>query len=925
MTPFLSPEATPLGEIYQFRVVGEGKDLYELRGALEWDIARILKQVPGVADVVTFGGYLKEYVVEVDPGRLQQYGVTLGDITTALSESNVNVGGGFVTQGDQELTVRAIGAMQSPDDIKQVVLRSARGTPLTVGDVATRVVQGHTQRRGTVGYNLEKESVEGFVLLRRGENPSIVLDALHAKVDELNDHILTGMKIVPFYDRTNLVEHTLDTVHENLLHGFLLILGVLWLFVRSITASLVVATVIPLALLAAFIGLYMVGLPANLISLGAIDFGIIVDGAVILAESVLHRVQTTPPASRRMLIGQVIDAATDVARPTFYAMAIIIAALIPVFTLERVEGRIFGPLAFTYSFALLGALVFSLTVVPAMLAMFLPIKKGEKGAPAVTPGEAATGGHHAAEDHEPRFIRAARNGYRHSLRFLRRRWPVAGLLGGALIATTVFAVSNLGSEFLPELDEGDLVVFVEMPPSISLEHGQDLLLEVRRRILRSPEVLEVLSEQGRPEDGTDNGAINMSETFVHLRPRGEWRPGLTKEGLTDELRANLADFQGVNFNFSQPIKDNIEEAISGVRGKVVLKVYGPDLDAARSTLEKAKEALQPIAGIKDLDLYRDSVVPQMQIALDRRALARAGIGVATAQETVETALAGKVVTEMWEQERPVPVRVRFTATGRGDEKSVRKLEVPAPNGAQMPLEELADIRIASGVAGINREDNSRFLALKFNIEGRDMGTVVAESIAAVEAAVKPPEGHYFKWGGEFENQQRAMARLQVIVPVALIIVLGLLYGALGSARSALIVLLSAPVAASGGAVALLVAGVPLSVSAAIGFIALMGQTSLSGLLVLSAIEVRRRAGEALATALIEGPADRLRAVVIAGILAILGLLPMVLSTGVGSETQRPFALVIVGGMVSTLLVALFLLPVVYAFVTPKVLKTKEEL
>ncbi|HEX3483323.1 MAG TPA: CusA/CzcA family heavy metal efflux RND transporter [Kofleriaceae bacterium] len=900
----LAPEYTPLGEIYQYRLTSDRHSLHELRSEQEWVLATQFRQVPGVADVVGFGGFLPELHVEVDPARLLAYGLTLPDVRTALARSNVNVGGGFLRHGDQEMVVRGVGYLGSASDIQNIVLTSKAGTPVTVGDVA-RVLLSNVPRRGAAGLDGTREIIEGFVLLRRGENPSLVLDGVHAKVAELNAKILPrGMRIEPFYDRTTLVEHTLGTVHHNLLFGGLLILGVVWLFLRTIRGSLIVASVIPIALLAAFIGLRAIHLPANLISMGAIDFGILVDGAVILVENVIHIARERRPSSRRDMLGIVGHAAFDVSRPTFYSMAIIIAALIPVFTLQRVEGRIFRPLALTYTFALVGALVLALTLVPALCAA------------ALGPRDAAA--------RDPRSIEWLRAGYRRAIRaILARRWIALAIAAGLVVGGALGA-RRLGLEFLPELDEGDLVIFVEMPPSVALARGSDILLDVRRRLLAFPEVAATLSEQGHPEDGTDDEGVNMSETFVRLKPEDQWRHGLTRDALVEQMRASLTQIPGVQYNFSQPIKDNVEEAVSGVRGKVVLKIFGNDLEKMRSSLEAARAALAGVPGIVDLDLYRDSMVPQLQIVLDRAALARAGIAVEDAQDVVETALAGKVATSMWKDDRLVPVRVGLPAPERSDPERIAALMVPTADGGRVPLREVARLGIAQGRATINHEANSRFMALKFNVEGRDVGSVVAEAQALVGgpgSKVLPPDGHYFVWGGEFENQQRAMARLRIVVPVALLIVLVLLYSALGSARSALAVIATAPFALTGGVFALLIAGIPLSVSAAVGFIALLGQVSLAGLLVVSAVETRRTAGAALGDALVDGPVARFRALTMAALLAILGLTPMAVSHAVGSETQRPFAVVIIGGMVTTLLVALTVLPVVHQLFTRKRLGT----
>jgi cobalt-zinc-cadmium resistance protein CzcA len=655
-----------------------------------------------------------------------------------------------------------------------------------------------------------------------------------------------------------------------------------------------VAAIIPLALLTAFIGLQLIHLPANLISMGAVDFGILVDGAVVLVENTLHEARRQKPGRRRELLQLIVRSAVDVATPTFFAMAIIIAALIPVFTLQRVEGRIFRPLALTYSFALLGALLFALTVVPALCALVL------------RPSDAEVG--------EPKLLVRMRDRYTRMLSWLsgRRLVVLAGVV--ALLLITGLVATRLGREFLPELDEGDIVIFVEMPPSIALDRGRQVLQEVRTRLLAFPEVLETLSEQGRPEDGTDDEGVNMSETFVRVAPRDKWRRGWTKDRLYEAMRESLTQIPGVSFNFSGPIKDNVEEAVSGVRGQVVLKIFGTDLDVMKGTLEQCVTALGKVAGIVDLGLYRDASVPQLQIVLDRGSLARAGINVNAAQDVVQTALGGSVATTYWENERPVPVRLIFPVAEREDEARIGNILVPSASGGHVPLREVARIEKAIGKAAITREANSRVLALKFNVEHRDLGSVVTDGIAAVQRDVQVPEGNYLVWGGEFENQKRALARLAVIVPFSFLVVFVLLFMALGSVGSACSVLLVTPLAMSGGVLGLAATHIPLSVSAAVGFIALLGQVCLASLLVVSAVEQRRRSGEELLPALVAGAASRFRTVLMTALLAILGLMPAALSSGVGSETQRPFAVVIITGLITAVAVTLFVLPFVYSLI-----------
>ncbi|MEK7947770.1 CusA/CzcA family heavy metal efflux RND transporter [Pigmentiphaga sp. YJ18] len=907
VTPEMAPDNTPLGKIFYYRLNSDRHTLAQLRSEQEWTVARVLKQIQGVADVVSMGGFVKEFHIEVDPAKLMAHNLTLDQVVEAVSKSNQNVGGGLLRRGEQSLIIRGIGLLRTPRDIETIVLDVHNNTPVRVKDVA-RVVQSYTPRQGSVGMNDEDDIVEGIVLLKRDENPSKVLDQVHAKVDEINTHMLpAGMRIEPSYDRSHLVGHTLQTVYHNLLFGATLIVGVLWLFLRSLRGSLIVAVVIPLSLLVAFIGLHFLGMPANLISMGAIDFGIIVDGAVVLTEAIIHKARLRKPSSRRDMFELIIEAAMSVAKPTLFAMAIVIAALIPVFSLESIEGRIFRPLAMTYTFALIGALVFALTLVPALCALLLRPKDVVAPEPAVFLRM-----HHAYSRWISRVLESGRN----------RRNVFAGATVALLLG--LYAGSHLGTEFLPELDEGDAYVLVQMPPSISLEKGQELLRTIRTRLKEVPEAISVTSEQGRPEDGTDNETINVAKVLVRLKERAQWRKGLTKDELVAQMRQSLADIPGVQFNFAQPIRDSVEESTSGARGHVVLKVFGTEIETMRGILQQTKEVVSHIDGVVDLDLYRDAPAPQLHIEFNRDALARYGISMEVADTAVETALAGKVVTTAWEGERSVPVRVRLPYVDRMDEARIREIQVSAPDGTYVPLHALASISFKVGNSSIFREGNARYMALKFNVQGRDMGSVVKDAIAAFKKDVKMPEGYIAQWGGQWENQQRASARLKVVVPLSLLVVFVLLFSALGSARSASIILLTAPFAMIGGIIALHLTGIDLSISAAIGFIALLGQVALAGLLVLSAVENLRREGVALIPALIEGAAERMRSILMVALLGLIGLLPMALSTGVGSETQRPFASVVVGGMAVLPLVALFVLPVLYAWLGPRRMLTAEE-
>ena len=908
VTPEMAPDYTPLGKIFYYRLQSDRHTLAQLRTEQEWHVVRVLKQVQGVADVVSIGGFVKEFHVEVDPEKLYSLGLSLDDVSNALTKSNRNVGGGLMRRGEQSLIIRGIGLLRTPQEIQEVVVAMRGGAPVTIGDVA-RVVQAHTPRQSSVGMDEHDDVVQGIVLLKRGENPSVVLDNIHAKVEELaNGGLPEGMTMVTNYDRSDLVGHTLKTVQHNLLFGATLIVAVLWLFLRSLRGSLIVATVIPLSLLVAFIGLHWLGMPANLISMGAIDFGIMVDGAVVLAENIIRNARLRKPQTANDMRHIIVDSAVAVAKPTLFAMAIVIAALIPVFSLQSIEGRIFRPLAMTYSFALLGALVFAMGLVPALCAIFLRPKDVLVEEPKVFDHM-----HHGYQSWISRILNGAGRRMATLLVFI-----VVMVIAGV-------SVKWLGTEFLPELDEGDAYVLVQMPASVSLQKGQEVLRDVRLRLKVFPEVISVTTEQGRPESGTDNETINLAKALVRLKPHDAWRKGLTKPELIEQMRATLGEIPGISFNFAQPIRDSVEESTSGARGQVVLKLFGPDISTLRGILEKTVSLTKNIPGVVDLGLYRDAPAPQVHVEFDRQSLARQGIAMETAQKTLEMALAGNIATTLWEGEYPVPVRVRLPYVDRMDEERIRNIAIPLPNGGSVPLHSVGAVSIKIGNSSIFREGNARYMALKFNVEGRDIGSVVKDTLATFKENVKLPEGYQALWGGEWENQQRAAARLKVVVPLSLLIVYALLFSALGHARSAAVILLCAPFAMVGGIAALHLTGIELSISAAIGFIALLGQVALAGLLVISSVEELRRQGMPMMQALVEGAAERMRSILLVALLALLGLLPMALSTGVGSETQRPFASVIVGGMVLLPLVALVLLPVLYALMGPKNMLTQEEI
>jgi cobalt-zinc-cadmium resistance protein CzcA len=895
--PSLGPMATPIGEVYRYTLEGNATDPMALRTLQDWTVRPQLLRVPGVADVVSYGGLQREIHVVPDPTKMAALGVGLSDIFEALKKGSDNATGGYVERGAETFVIRSLGIFRNLTDIESVRIAHHDGVPVTVRDVA-RVSVGYAPRQGVVTRNTNEDAVEGIVLMRRGENPSVVLAALRERVDALNTHILPkGVHLSPFYDRTDLVGTTLATVFHNIAEGAGLVVLVLFAFMLSVRAALIVAAVIPLSLGASFLYLHWRGMSANLLSIGAVDFGIIVDGAVILVEHVFHGVsqESAAIAAGKRAVGKVVlESARAVARPTLFSLLIIIAAYLPIFALQRVEGRIFAPMAHTVVSALVGALAMSFTLVPVLCAMALRKPKPHRESPLLV---------FASRIYEP-ILRAA---MRHSVAVV--------VLAVGLLAGSVVLLGKVGSEFLPELNEGALYVTFTLPSNTSLTEGRKLTPLLKSIVARTPEVTEQLTQLGRPEDGTDPTLPNNLELFVKLKPMAEWRPGIRSiEDLAAELDRNLDEVPGIESNISQPIRDNVNENIAGQFGEVALKIYGEDLELLQEAARKAKAALEGVPGITDLGIVKSGEMPQMAIDLDRAALARYDLDLGDVQDYIETAMGGHVASEMWEGERRTEVTVRLPQASREDIPAIRRIPVPLKDGTLIPLSGVADVRMGSGRAVITREDGRRYVGLRMNVRNRDLGSFVEEARASVAAAVSLPAGYDVRWGGEFENQQRAMARLRLVVPLSLVITFLLLFSAFGNVWDCLVVLLNVPFAFIGGILALAVAGMPLSVSAAVGFIALLGQSVLNGVLVLTAIQRRREGGEALADAVMGGARDRLRAVLMTGLLASLGLLPAALSHAIGSETQRPLAAVVVGGTVSAFALTLILMPVTYSWV-----------
>ena len=895
--PRLAPMSTAIGEIYRYRVRGDGRDLNELRAIQDWVIERQLRLIPGVAEVVALGGYIKQYEVNPDLAKLKYYNISLQQLFTALERASTNAGGGYVEQGTQQFLIRGIGLLRSADEILNVVVAERNGTPVLVRNIATLSV-GSVPRQGVIGQDEDPDVVTATVLMRRGESPAEVLAAVKEKVALLNETILPkGVEIIPYYDRTWLLDKTLKTVFTNLTEGALLVILILLVFLGNLRAALIVALVIPLSLLGTFLGLTFLGIPANLLSLGAMDFGIIVDGAVIVVENVFRRLSEATEfhddkVDRRedtTRLQVILDATVEVGRPTLFSMLIIIAAHIPIFTLTRHEGRIFAPMAYSVTSALVASLIVSLTLVPLLCWLLLRKK---------------------LPSHDNKVVELAKRGYEPVLRWAlgHKKTVVAAAL--AALAVSIAAVPKLGTEFLPEINEGSLWLNVPLDPSISITEASVQMKRIRDTIADIPEIRSIVYKAGRPEDGTDPKLVSMAEMLVDLKPESEWTRGLDKQQVIREMDKALAALPGVQASFSQPIRDNILESISQIDGQIVVKVFGPDLGELRRVGREVLAAIADVPGVARAMVDRQGELPQELIEIDRAQAARYGLNINDIADVIETALGGREATQIWEGTRRYGVKVRLKE-GERSLSQLRDILLTTPGGAFIPLSMVASFKTTGGSMNISRENGGRVVAIGVFIQDRDMGSVVADMKREVAQDVKLPEGYTMSWSGEFENQERAMKRLSVIVPVSILLIFVLLFDAFGSFKSALLILLNIPLALIGGILALLFTGIPLSVSAAIGFIALFGQAVLNGVVMVSYYNQLKRAGASPEEAVLRGSLVRLRTVLMTGLLAMFGLMPMALSHSIGAETQKPLAVVVIGGLVSATILTLVVLPVLY--------------
>lgn len=911
VTPTLAPLTTAVGEIYRYVVEAPADlPLYEVRAIQDWIIRPELRRVPGVADVVSFGGTIKEIQVDVDPDALRKFNLGFDQVNQALANNNANAGGGIVRRGGEGLVLRAIGLFRNVDEIAGTAIQARDGKVVTVADVA-RVHIGERTPSGMVsltqrdadGKTSDRDAiVEGIVVMTKGGDPAKIIQGLKARVDDLNgQHKLPGgVHIRPIYERTQLVRHTIATVGENLALGALLVMTVLVVFLRNWKVSLVVASVIPLTLLFAFILMDARGVSANLISLGAVDFGIIIDSAVVMVEALMVRItlQGGPAFAHlghdtaKWRINALKGTAISLGKPILFAKAIIVLAFVPIFTFQRVEGKIFSPVAFTLSFALLGAILLTLTLVPALLSYLL-----QRG-PILEP--------HLV------WMECVQAGYRRLLeRAEARPRSVIGLAGLSLAAALAL-LPRIGTEFLPKLDEGNIWLTIALPPATHLEQTKEVERAVRAKLAAYPEVKTVVAQVGRPDDGTDPKGANNLEVLADLNPRSTWRFA-DKEDLVADMARALKAIPGLPTNFSQVIQGNVEESLSGVKGEIAIKVFGPDLEILEDKAEQIATLLDTLRGAVDVAAVQVGGQTEVTVTPDRRTLARYGIALGDIDTLFATALGGSAVTGFYEGERRFDVVLRLAPEHRRTVGDIANLQVALPGtpGAVLPLGDLARIEVRQGASRIAREAGGRAVSVKANLMGRDQGSFVAEAQQKVSAAVHLPPGYRITWGGQFENQQRAMKRLMVIVPASLLGIFALLFWAFRSLQSALVILLIAPLTLVGGLAGLALAGLHLSISAAVGFIAVSGIAVQNGVIMVEEIVELIRNGSPFAEAVRAGAVLRLRPILMTAMMAGLGLLPAALSHGIGSETQRPFAVVIVGGIVSATFFTLLLLPVLF--------------
>ena len=909
LQPQMGTDWSPVGQIfwYTLRSTNPKYDLMELKAIEDWTLEKQFKSVDNVVDVSSFGGITREYQVRLDPNKLVSYGLSLGQVEQQLAANNVNAGGSFIEEGLQEINVREIGLFDSVQDIGQTVLKTQNGTALRVTDIGT-VIQGPKIRLGQIGKAIHRadgrvvdddDVVEGIVLLRKGAESEPTLKAIHEKVKELNEHILPpGVKVVPYLDRSDLLHFTTHTVLHNLTEGIILVTIILFLFLGNVRGALIVALTIPFSLLFASICLDLNHIPANLLSLGALDFGMVVDGAVVMVENIVRHISHSHsgngPAKTPMEC--IRDAAHEVQRPVFYAISIIITAYMPIFTLQRVEGRLFRPMAWTVAFALLGALIFSMLIAP-VLSSFL-FRKG------------------VSEWRNP-VMEFLKKQYRARLHWsIEHRWITAGVGLFALALSLFLAFSGvIGSEFLPHLDEGAVWARGTLAPSTGPTEGVRIVNQARDVFASFPEVTQVVSQVGRPDDGTDTTGFFNTEYFVDLKPKSEWRPvfGEDKDELIAAMNREVTKIPGVIWNFSQPIEDNVEEAVSGVKGELAVKIYGDNLKVLEQKGDEIVGVMSKVPGVEDLGLFRVIGQPNLNFIVDRRRAARYQINVADIQDAIQTAVGGGAVSQVLQGEQRFDLVVRYQQPYRDTKEAIENVRLLSPSGARVSLSQLCDVQVTDGASEIYREGNSRYVAIKYSVRGRDLGSTVEEAMKHVDAQVKLPVGYHLDWAGEYESQKRSSRRLLLVLPITILAIFIILYSMFRSAKWAVLILVVVAVAPIGGLLALEITGTHFSVSSGVGFLALFGVSVQTGVIMLEYINQLRARGYSIVDSAIEGAILRLRPIMMTMLVATFGLVPAAMSHAIGSDSQRPFAIVIVGGLVAALVMSIILLPTLYVW------------
>ncbi|MCX6599477.1 MAG: CusA/CzcA family heavy metal efflux RND transporter [Acidobacteria bacterium] len=905
VSPSLGPLSTPIGELYRYQLTGGGLNSLQLRELQDWIVTPRFLQVQGVADVTPFGGLVKQYQIQVDPLALSKYGLAISQILTAVQANNRNAGGALLDNKQQAMVIRGVGQIQTVSDIESIVVTENRGVPIFVRDIA-KVTLGAAPPTGVFGTNDVTGGVEGIVLMRRGENPTDVLKGIKEAVDELNSTRLpAGVSLAPIYDRTDLVNNTLSTVSHTLLEGLLIVVLVLIFFLGSFKAALLTAITIPLSLLFAFICMHFSGIPANLLSLGALDFGIIVDATLVMVEHILHTIHDRE-GDGGSIFEAIRDAALEVERPIFFSLMIIISAYIPLFTLERVERKLFTPMAFTVCYALLGSMLLALTLIPVIATYLF---------------------RHGAKSWDNPLFRLLAVRYEKILKVVVRR-PIGMLAASGTIVIGAFALAGaLGIEFLPTLDEGVVWVRMVLPPGISIDKSAEIAGHARKLIQQSGEVTLVSSQTGRNDAGTDPYGQNRNEMFVALKPYDTWPEGKNKAKLIDELSARLyRDIPGASFSFTQPIIDSVTEAVTGSAADLAVIISGPDLERLRAIAQDVLQVVKEVPGAADSALEQEADQAQLLIRVNRQEVARYGINVRDVQDVIELAIGGQAATTVFEGERRFDLTVRYIPEARKDMSAIGLILIPTREGGRVPLSQLAEIKVVSGASIIARRENKRQITVRTNIRGRDQGGFVAEAQARFQQSIKLPAGYSVAWGGQFENLTRAKARLTFILPITIAIIFVLLFFMFGNAAYAGIVMMNVPFSLVGGFLFLYIRNINLSVSAAVGFISLFGVAVMSGVLVVAEINRRRRNDPELdvTDAIVQGSLSQLRPVLLMVLVALLGMVPAARASGIGSDVQRPLATVVVGGLLSTLLLTLLALPCLYAVIGAGRKRTKQE-